>query len=92
MIKDDEGRDIIERRNNRREALEIPQDPPQDPELIRESPGAPVHADEDGFEYEPEMAQTSAEEDNNEVDLSQSNASPASASSSSSSSNSSSSS
>ena len=36
-----------------------------------------MHVDEDGLEYEPEMAPTSAEEDNNEIDLSQSNASPA---------------
>ena len=73
MIKTDDVKEVIERRNGRREALE----PLQDPEPIQGNPGTPVHMDEDGFEYEPDIAPTSAERDNDANDRSQGNASPA---------------
>ena len=66
MIKTDAVKEMIERRTNRREALE----PPQDPAPIHENHGTPMHTDQDGLEYEPDVAPTSAEEDNDEIDLS----------------------
>ena len=73
MIKNDDVKEVIERRDKRRRVPE----PPQDPELMHEDPGTPVHLDEDGFEYDPDIAPTSPEEDNDADDLNQGSANPA---------------
>ena len=73
IIMDENAKEVIERRDRRRAATA----PPRDPVPVPEGPGAPVHVDEDGLDYEPDMAPTSAEEDDGGIDLSQANASPA---------------
>ena len=73
MIMNENAKEIIERRDRRRAKTK----PPRDPVPVPEGPGAPVHVDEDGLDYEPDMAPTSAEEDDGGIDLSQANASPA---------------
>ena len=65
--KNDDVKEIIQRRNKRREVVE----PPQALKPLHEDPGTPVHIDEDGFEYEPDIAPMSAEEDDDANDLSQ---------------------
>ena len=79
MVMDENAKEIIERRDRRRTATTPPQDsvPAQVP--IPEDPDDPIHVDEDGLEYEPDidMAPTSAEEDDGENDVGQADASPA---------------